>query len=186
MLIIGRSFWWSGEGQLELYTVDRMSSLTTGTHCSLVEHEGISPPEIADLINELCPGGVSHHGNLYLAKQHKQADVIRSADIEILFEWVRRSKYPSKPSRFQCIFAIGDLDAAAAFKREYQGEEAPVYKVVSEHGFRADMRLLDPSVSPAVKSWFANLYWQGLPHPVVPPFWEWLVPCPVVIGDRVM
>lgn len=172
--------------KLDLYTVDRFSRLGTGLTCSLVEHDDIIPAEVAEIVRELCPGGVSQHGDTYLVSPPNQAKMAIDADIEILFEWVRRAKYPGKPSRFQSIFAVESLEAADTFKREFNGVEAPVYKIVSEHAFRADMRLLDPRMSPAVKSLFANLYWRGLPHPVDPPFWEWLVPCPVVIGDRVV
>ncbi|CAI8958345.1 hypothetical protein [Pseudomonas chlororaphis] len=171
---------------MDLYTVDRGSRLSTGATCSLVEHEDIRPAEIAEMIRELCPGGVSQHGDKYLVSALGQEKMVTDADTEILFEWVRRAKYPNKPSRYQSLFAVDSLGAADAFKREFQVIEAPVYRVASEHAFRADMRLLDPRMSAAVKSWFANLYWQGLPHPAAPAFWEWLVPCPVVIGERVI
>lgn len=170
---------------MELYTVDRLSKLASGLTCSLIEHENINPRELVHLINEMCPGGVSQHGLTYLVAGPGNADIATNGDIEILFEWVRRANHPSKPSRFQCIFAVDNLDAAENFRREFHGADAPVYRVVSEQAFRADMRLLDGRTSPAVRSWFANLYWQGLPHPVSPPYWEWLVPCPVVIGDQV-
>jgi len=169
---------------LELYTVDRQSRLIEGITCSLVEHDDISPTEVAELIRELCPGGVSQHGDSYLVTA-PQLTTVTDANTEILFEWVRRAKYPEKPSRYQCIFAVESLSAAEIFKQQYQGIDSPVYKVRSENAFRADMRLLDSRMSAVVKSLFANLYWQGLHHPVDPPFWEWLVPCPVVIGERV-
>lgn len=169
---------------MELYTVDRAGSLATGMECSLVEHDDIAPPEIARLVREYCPGGVSRHGDLYLVTT-PQDTTVTDANTEMLFELVRRCKYPDKPSRYQSLFAVGNLETASTFIARYGAHNHRVFRIDPAVAFRADMRLLDARMSVAVKAHFAELYWQGLPHPDPEPFWEWLVPCPVVIGEQV-
>ena len=48
------------------------------------------------------------------------------------------------------------------------------------------MRLLKHGVSALAKYHLASLYWSGQPLPEGTPIWEWLVPCPVVIGKQVV
>lgn len=170
---------------MELFTIDRISGLSPGMTCSLIEYKDIKPVEVSELISELCPGGVSRHGKIYLV-ENTQTSTFSDANTEMLFEWVRRAKFPDRPSRYQCIFAVDSLSAANIFMREVGVVEAPVYRVIPNlEPFRADMRLLDARMSAAVKMYFANLYWQGLPHPADHSFWEWLVPCPASIGERI-
>lgn len=169
---------------MDLYTVDRLGTLASGMECGLVEHHDISPQAIADLIKEFCPGGVSRHGDLYLASK-PTSDTVTDANTEMLFELIRQAKYPDRPSRYQSIFAVDNLDSARRFAATYGNHQCNIYGLNSAGAFRADMGLLDARVSAAVKVWFANRYWQGLPHPEVQPFWEYIVPCPVVIGAPV-
>ncbi len=168
---------------MELFTVDRRSTLRKGLVCELVEHADITPEDIQKLVAELCPGGVSAHGELYLLRTNSTTNVT-DANTEVLFELVRQAKYPHLPSRYQSIFAVDSLDAAQSFKEYTGSNEAPVFQLSADDAFRADMRLLDARMSALVKVMFANRYWQGLPHPEQEPFWEWLVPCPAIIGSR--
>lgn len=169
---------------MDLFTVDRRRSLSNGFVCKLIEHGDISPREISDLCMELCPGGVSFHGELYLVRNERSTSVT-DANTEIIFELVRRAKYPNRPSRYQSLYALDDLETARQFMDITGANGSPVYKVESEDSFRADMHLLDSRMSAIVKTYFANLYWQGLPHPALLPFWERLVPCPVTIGEQI-
>lgn len=169
---------------MRLYTVDRGRRLREGYVCELTEHSDISPPEISDLANELCPGGVSFHGELYLLRSD-QSTVVTDANTEIIFEWVRRAKYPHRPSRFQSLFAVADLESAMDFMRQTNAGVSPIFEIDPDYAFSADMRLLNPHQTSIVKSHFADLYWRGKPFPEGAPFWEWLVPCPVVVGRQV-
>jgi hypothetical protein len=164
--------------------VDRGRRLSTGFVCTLTEHTDIEPVEISDLSKEMCPGGVSFHGEAHLLQNYNTANVT-DANTEIIFEWVRRAKYSNRPSRYQCLYAATDIPSAHEFMRITGSPPSPIFEVDGRNAFRADMRLLDARMTALVKSHFANLYWQGLPHPVDPPFWEWLVPCPVVVGRQV-
>ena len=169
---------------MDLYTVDRLGALASGMECGLVEHQDIIPKAIADLIKEFCPGGISRHGDRYLASM-PSGDSVTDANTEMLFELVRQAKYPDRPSRYQSIFAVDTIDAARLFAGTYGNCQCNIYQLNSPGAFRADMGLLDARYSEVRKVWHANRYWQGLPHPDAQPFWEYLVPCPVVIGALV-
>lgn len=170
---------------MELFTIDRTSGLRPGMTCSLTEYRDIKPVEVAEIIREMCPGGVSRHGKMYLV-EGTQTSTLSDATTEMLFEWVRRAKFPDRPSRYQCIFAVDSLSSANTFMQEMGVTGAPIFRVVpNTEPFRADMRLLDAKMSAAVNVYFASLYWQGLPHPAGSSFWEWLVPCPAIIGEQI-
>lgn len=169
---------------MDLFTVDRSGLLSKGHVCALTEYADVAPPEINALVRELCPGGVSFHGEAYLLKNDRSTN-ITDANTEIIFEWVRRANFPDRPSRYQSLYAVDNLNAAQTFMNMVGAADSPVFRLVSERAFRADMRLLIANNSAVVKSYFASLYWQGLPFPQGEPQWEWLVPCPVVIGERI-
>ena len=168
---------------MDLFTVDRSGLLSEGHVCVLIEYDDIAPPEINALVRELYPRGVSFHGEAYLLR-NGIATNITDANTEMIFEWVRRADFPDRPSRYQSLYAVDNLDAAHTFMNMFGTGDSPVFRLASESAFRADMRLLNANSSALVKSYFASLYWQGLPFPQDEPQWEWLVPCPVVIGER--
>ncbi|WP_431196925.1 hypothetical protein [Pseudomonas entomophila] len=104
-----------------------------------------------------------------------------------MFEWVRRARFPNRPSRYQSIYAVDNLDSAVRFMSDYGSAGHAIYELSSPDAFRGDMRLITaPKQTPIVSSYFAELYWQGLPWHEGEPIWEWIVPCPVTIGRRVM
>jgi len=169
---------------LRLFTVDRRNRLHEGFECALTVYDDVEPSYINELAHELCPGGVSLHGEAYLLRAEESA-LITDASTEIIFEWVRRAKYPHRPSRYQSLFAVADVESAKDFMRITNSPGSPIFEITADNAYRADMRLLDARMSAIVKSHFANLYWQGAPHPVEMPFWEWLVPCPMTIGRQI-
>ncbi len=169
---------------MELFTVDRAGTLDEGLVCELVEYQDIQPPEIEARSRAICPGGVALHGELYLLKNQRCTSVI-DADLEMLFDLVRRANHKDRPSRYQCLYAVNTLGAAVEMAA-FLGIQSPrIFQLQSETAFRADMRLLHSGFSALVKYHFAELYWDGLPMPEGRPMWEWLVPCPVVIGKRI-
>lgn len=102
--------------------------------------------------------------------------------LELLYEQVRRAAYPDRPSRIQSIFALETLSEACQFQSQYGGDA--IYKVSADVIFRGDMNLLHGGNSNLVTSWFAHQYWKGESGPETP-FWEWLLKCPVDVGERV-
>ena len=169
---------------MELFTVDRGNTLSPGMKCDLVVYDDINPEALREIVREMFPQGVSRHGELYFLRDSATTNVI-DANTEMVFELVRRNRYQNRPSRFESLYACDSKEQARCFMRKVGAESAQVLRLESDHAFRADMNLLDSRMSALVKIYFANLYWQGRPHPETPPFWEWLVPCPVIICDRV-
>lgn len=169
---------------MEFYTVDRAGKLFEGMVCELVDDAHIPNAELASHVKEMYPSGLSHHGLGYLLGTYRDAPV-GDVELEMLFDLVRRLRYPEAPSRYQCIFAVESLDAAMKMAEKLKANTPRVFKLQSDNAFRADMRLLNSDNSPLGKYYLADLYWAGKTPADGTPTWEWLVPCPVVIGERV-
>jgi len=175
---------------------------------------GVGPEkELQAHIDALFPSGVSELGNRYFLCSQMSADFVneaikfldtcesldqakreiesalsnsRIATIEILFEYVRRSCFPDKPSRFTSVFAWETLDQARAFRKRYG--EGPIWEVeCDERPFRADMNLVTLGKSVLTLSYSAHRYWSGLPgiNADVPPWWEVLLTPPVRVLQQV-
>ena len=172
---------------MNLFTVDRAGSFKEGHVCELSQISNIAPEYLRCFASDLCPNGLSQHGNYYLVSSNLDEASSLNSHTEMLFEWVRRARYPDRPSRFQSMFAVGDIDSAIRFMSIYGSRNQAVYELSSLGAFRADMRLITyPRQTAILSSYFAELYWQGLPWHEGEPTWEWIVPCPVTIGRRVM
>lgn len=169
---------------MRLYTVDRLGTLQSGMSCELVKHDDIEPLELSELVDGLYPDGVAQHGEFHLLRNEKSA-IHMDGKTEALFEWVRQARFPARRSRYQCMYGTETIEGAQAFMRRTGFDGCAVYAIETESAFRADMNLLDARMTALVLTYFANLYWSGSPHPQAEPFWEWLIPCPVVIGERV-
>lgn len=168
---------------MELYTVDRLGTLAEGSICELQHYNDVSPEMLAEHSNSLFPDGLSHHGEMYFLRAESQVQAINPM-LELLFEQVRRASYLDKPSRMQSMFALDCLSSVRDFKTRFKASGAPVYKVKAETFFRADMGLLHGGNSTLVTSWFASQYWKGKAGSEAP-FWEWVLKCPVEIGERI-
>ena len=166
---------------MNLYTVDRAGTLVEGHVYPLIQHADVDPPVLAAHVKELFPDGVSAHGERYFLRNEAQA-LIASPMLELLFEQVRRATHAERPSRLQSMFAVETLSEAHQFQSQYGG--TAIYKVSADVMFRGDMNLLHAGSSTLVTSWFAHQYWKGDAGPQ-DPFWEWLLKCPVHVGERV-
>ena len=166
---------------MSFYTVDRAGTLSEGLVCQLNIYQDISPPELAVHVKDLFPDGVSIHGEQYFLSNKAQAMAVDPM-LELLFEQVRRTTQPERPSRLQSMFAVETLDQARLFQSEFGG--SAIYKVNSNVTFRANMRLLNAGNSNLATSWFAHLYWKGEAGPINL-FWEYILKCPVHVGERV-
>ena len=169
---------------MKLYTVDRKGTLNPGDICDLVVYDDINPKSLANHVSSMFPGGVSAHGERYFLQNSAHSTII-SPMLELVFEYVRRSKFPHLPSRFQCMFAMDSVAAANQFKHQYDCNDAPVYRVESQTTtIKVDMTLLTAQTV-LVTSHFGHLYWSGEKHPEIEPFWEYLLRCPVTVCERV-
>lgn len=141
----------------------------------------MNPSFLAKHVQELFPYGVSAHGERYFLRNEAQTLLVNPM-LELLFEQVRRAAHAERPSRFKSMFAVETLAEARQFQSQYGG--TAIYKVNSEVVFRCDMNLLHAGNSILVTSWFAHQYWKGEAGSDEP-FWEWLLECPVNVGERV-
>jgi hypothetical protein len=72
------------------YSVDRRDSLSVGLILDRVRHTDIRPTVLQEHADAMFPNGVTEHGNNYFLCGGQAATAV-SANIEILFECVRRS-----------------------------------------------------------------------------------------------
>lgn len=103
-----------------------------------------------------------------------------SAIYEWMFELVRRSEFPDRPSRFQSFFGCETEEEAAAFRSDF-GPDAQIVEIEYDDGHRADMDLLSTE-SFAHGLHQASTYWRG-ESGSDDPIWELLMQPPVdVVG----
>lgn len=168
----------------KLYTVDRQGTLEPNLLCSLVKSDDITPRELCSHAIDMFPDGVSRHGDHYFLGGEQKA-LLASPALELTFEYVRRARYPDRPSRFQCMFAVDSIDAAKAFRDKHADAGSSIWQIEAETLFRANMNMLYAGDSILVTSYRANTYWAGEPGRDGSPFWEYLLKCPVRIKKRV-
>ena len=176
------------------YTVDRLSRLSAGTILGLTIHRTVQPSLLQTHVDSLFPRGVTEHGNGYFLNGKQSATAV-SANIELLFEYVRRSHYPDAPSRFESVFACETVADAQHFRSApgWGNPGAPIWEVeATTTGFRADMTCLALQGSILIASCVAHRYWNqqdndfvSLGGPATPPFWELLLAPPVRVLGRV-
>lgn len=162
------------------YTVDRRRTLTPNSVVELQHHTDVQPAVLQAHVDNWFPDGVSQHGNGYLLSGNQLAVQV-SPNIELLWEYVRRSRYPDRPSRFQSLFACPTSEDARRWRTRFGQPDDPIYEVEAETGLRADMNLLTAGNSILVTSYIAELYWTGESLPEGTPTWEWLLPLPVAV-----
>lgn len=162
----------------------------------------------SDIVEEHYPEGLSRHGSLYAYMKLGRNDTVQfhdetipfigvfelenpetgicdtrntdptSAIYEWVFELVRRSEFPDRPSRFQSFFGFETEEDAGAFRSNF-GPAAQILEIEYEGGYRADMDLLSTQ-SFAHGLHQALTYWQGDPGSDEPT-WELLMRPPVEI-----
>lgn len=174
----------------KLYVVDRYNRYQENQIISLKKFYDITPIELSNLVTELFPDGVSDQGNYYFLSNVPYID--QTINIDWSFEFYRLAKYPTKPSRWQSLYAWQSLNEAIAFRSSNGSPENPIYEldVDLSRCHIADMRLLDNSSSALVHTYRVKLYWQGqtMPAHIVPDWptnWEVLVPLSTTIGKRI-
>ena len=133
-------------------------------------------------VDVLFPHGVTQHGETYVLRGKKPANSV-SAVIELLFEYVRRSHYHERPSRFESLFAWKTLEDAHWFAKKFTSSKSvkppAIWEVEANSCFTADMSLLTLDSSLLVLSYNAHRYWKGRPGPT--PRWEVLLEPPVTV-----
>ncbi|SAB24574.1 Uncharacterised protein [Enterobacter roggenkampii] len=183
------------------YTLDSANSLRS-LHEIPLRHYTPKQPELADFLNQMYPEGLSKHGHNYLYnpalfdEDHQRDSALL---IGLILELVRRSDFPDKPSRYQSLFACQHISEVKQFREQLADEReedeirtAPIYEVFTDEAVHCgDMRLLSDDCPVLELYRRAYLYWSGEPAPVregkeeEKPFWELLIPLPVLIGRQI-
>jgi hypothetical protein len=179
------------------FTVDRNATLMPGHIIDRVRHSDLTPVVLQAHVDGLFPDGVTRHGDTYfLAGQ--QSAAAANPNIELIFEYVRRSKHPSAPSRFESVFGCESLEDAQAFRADpiWGNRGAPIFEVeVDAEPFRADMTCVTKLLSGTalIASYMADRYWRQQPNDFhvfpggsqITPFWELVLVPPVRVVAQV-
>ncbi|EAA7255178.1 DUF2441 domain-containing protein [Salmonella enterica subsp. enterica serovar Newport] len=174
-----------------LYSADRRGRYNTN---ALMEFSSIVPSVTDSYVVDSLIGAefdfkIAEHGLRYLFPRR---DLNGTDLMELIVELVRRLQFPTKPSRYQSIFACDKIEDANYFRenhREHDGPQ-PIYEILvgdNTNIHRGDMRLLDlnPSTdNAAIVFTKAIWYWSGIASRE--PFWEYVIPLPAQIGKIIM
>ncbi|MFD2640024.1 hypothetical protein [Piscibacillus salipiscarius] len=171
----------------QFYHLDRIGSLEIGKEISLNPiYVNSNSKEISNHIKELFKEGISKHGLQYI-----NALQGNNAQTEWFFEYVRRSNFQDKPSRFQSFFGFSTLDDIERMKSKLNISGGTIYLVQSSQYFRADMNLLGIQQSYLMFSLLANIYWSGETYKELnskfgfKPLWEYLLTGEIKIIDKI-
>ncbi len=166
------------------FTVDRNKTLKKGQEINLVRYNDVKPPELQNHIDFLFPDGVTSHGERYMLSNQTFAMGVNET-IDLLFEYVRKSYFPSRPSRFQSVFGFESIEQAKRFRDRFgMSSDCPIWEVEADIVFKADMELLTLEDSLLVLSYRAHQYWNGCSIKKSP-FWEYLMVPPVKVIRRI-
>lgn len=156
--------------------------------------------ERATFLKDIYPSGLSMHGYNYF---YNPGPIMSACDDEsaalligLIFELVRRSHFPTKPSRYQSLFACQKVDEAKQFRNLLADERcddeirvAAIYEVLTDDVVHCgDMRLLNDDCPVLELYRRAHLYWSGKTVKLKEgqePFWEVLIPLPVLVGRQI-
>lgn len=151
-----------------------------------------STPEDHDLhsaFKNYFPDGISSHGRGYLGEplaykyDNGRPFIPTIYTIEIIFELVRKLKYPALPSRYTSLYVWETLDEAKVFKSKYGSTGNPIYVVRGANPFRVDMNLLSLGRNYLEALANAEKYWFG--GQSKNPSWEVILSYPVSLIERV-
>jgi hypothetical protein len=185
------------------YTVDRSSFFSEGMQLALLKDfsrvykvsiQGVF--SIEDLIARtlaMYPEGISPHGQMYLFNQNliikypngSPANFVPADPIkEAIFELIRRSEFPDKPSRMQSMFAWQTMDEALNFIQNYgNNQNCRIFEIESDSGVVLDMGLLLLGGQVMGAYELARRYWSG---EIVPGHAsEVLIPLPTRVGREI-
>lgn len=166
------------------FHVDRRGELSVGDEVDR-DHVDAGTAEERALVADLFDGGVAPHGRHYCTTDlyADDADGLWDVSCELLFDLVRRDRFPWRPSRFQSVFGFESRSAADRFVAEFVDGEATLFEVSAGDAFAADMHLVDaPTLPEGVRQ--AHYYWEGLTDRE-DPLWEVLLEPPVTVERMV-
>lgn len=168
------------------FLVDRFHTLEEDLVLDLQRYDDIESDEFSDLqqhVDELFPDGVTFHGERYLLRGEIASSATNPA-LELLFEYVRRSHFPHRPSRYQSVFGCPSLAMAQKFRDRFGAPEDPIWIVEANDSFKADMNLLTRDGTTLMLSRRSHHYWSG-GRGAIEPLWEVLAQPPARVVEQV-
>jgi hypothetical protein len=179
----------------EFYAVDRKGIVAAGATLirQRISFTPETPPEFQEHLDRLFPDGVTNHGDNWFVTSNRWLYYVDPHGVtrwepatELIFEYVRRSGFPERPSRFDSYFGCETLEDARTFRDQFAGAGARIVRLEADGSFRADMTALNMAqTSPIVASYYAHQYWKGEAAKPQPPFWEHLLLPPVRVLEVV-
>jgi hypothetical protein len=186
----------------KFYTVDRAGSMNENSIFELNTNypekrmctvDGLyNEKDVIARIEQLYPTGLSRHGVQYLItrgivifKEGTRSPLhitYTQPMIEAIFELVRRSEFPTLPSRIQSMFGWLTLEDARKFN-ESEGNDKSIFEVESNNAFIADQNLLFLGSSVIGAYELARKYWSCDRSKNCK--LEAVIPLPAVIGNKV-
>lgn len=155
------------------------------------EHE----PYKFDILQHLFAEGVNpSHTQNYLQSHVSSFDHVNLMQMELYFEFVRRSFFSCRPSRFQSLFALRSLTDLDLWPELCQSSSAQVFEIkcpdtmfIGDSSFLRGGPVFLPEgmvfYTPSFLFDYACRYWAGDTSDT--PRWEILIPFPVIIGKRI-
>lgn len=172
---------------MKLFHISRDARLEAGKTIELTKYFDITCSDDAmtsvlqGKVNEMFPNGVSSHGNQYYLVGALFNDT--SADIEMLFEVIRRYKYPNCLSRFEAFYAVDkESFINMCMRLNCDPNTVKIFEVECDVYEKHDMTLLRRG-SNLASTVFADLYWEGKSINI--PLYEYLLKPPVKIIKEV-
>lgn len=175
---------------MQYFSVDRRGVYVEGQDIVLALNNDPKGNEIVAHINDMYPSGFSPHGVLYFRDPGSNAtpQEYQSGVLELLLEATRKAHYPRKPCRYQSMFATDSVEAAIQFRAQRGKPEHPIYELHPQPEIhRGDMGVYALGQTFASIDHRLHLYWQGktLDIPGHQPQWEYVLPLPVRVGEKV-
>ncbi|MGN7183630.1 hypothetical protein [Cytobacillus kochii] len=173
---------------MEFYHIDRRGFLSENQVIDLIPSSTKGNKDIfKEHANFMFPRGLSEHGKQYLNAANSVDSIT-----EWFYEYIRRTDFYNRPSRFESVFAFGNMVDLQRFRTQSKMEQIfPIYKIQSSNFFKADMNLVGNQPSPLATSLFAHYYWSGETNIDInkkfnlTPLWEYLLTGPIKVLERI-
>lgn len=175
---------------MRFFSVARQGGYVEGRSIDLDPNADDLGNEVVAHLNTMYPAGFSFHGVRFFRDpwQNRTPADFQSGTLELLLEATRKAYFPSKPSRYQSVFACDTVESAKAFKAQYGKLTDHIYELHPQaEVHRGDMSLYALKDSFACIDHRIHLYWKGetLKLPEHRPTWEYVAALPVLVGERV-
>ena len=146
---------------------DIPKTLELDTLCLELPQYGKDPNivEFKKLVKEYFPEGLSHFGKDYLLESisyqrvNNYGYISQVMSIDAYFEFVRRLRFPDRPSHYQSFFAYKTLEEARTFNAFKVAGKGEILLVTAEKYTVLDTRWLQIGQRYLEGIFFAEQYW---------------------------